>query len=539
MCRWALELTVCLAAGGLVLGSCAGSEQAAAYAALADAGASGVQPETDAQADCVRRDPSVEVSADSHTEVAPETAVVYRVTVINRDEPGCAPTQFLGSGAPSLESPTFRVEPASFRTAELAGGERVTVPIVVTSGAEEEPGSYAVSFFVRAQLSDGATDGVRSAHAVGTYRVREPAGCHVTPSRSLLIRHTSVVEDPVRTSAADGGAWTFGHLMQRLASSAADAAQVTEALFRSYTVPQFIHGFEVAARSGMERSVLAPWPRTAAGELDLTQAPLRLLAIVHRLDLAEQNPGFAGEGRFVFGVLDRSGASLLFTLIVEYLLQGDPRQWARSVHALEAQAFPSEAFNRALETLTERYVRPDWQAPNPLGVALVRVRTNENALGQDGRWQMRELHWSQDTNRFEPAGLALTPDPSWNHTAQLAEFVEERQASILTETHSVPPLLGDRSFQAGALFNVLDAWDAPGITSAEARRRFSLNTCDGCHGGETFTAFFHVFPRVAGVQSQLSGFLTGTKVRDPVTGEEHSYAELSRRRQLLERVVCE
>ena len=531
-----------MAVSAFILGSCADAEHAV-YGA-APVGASTVEAAEPTERNCEQRNPSVEVTADPSAEVAANSSVVYSLTVTNRDDPSCPPTQFLGSGTPPLESPTFRIEPASFRTPELAGGERVTVPVSVTSGAEEEPGSYAVSFFVRTSQTDGSALGsVRASQAVATYRVQEPGGCHVTPSRSLLIRHTSVVEDPVRTSNADGGVWTFGHLLQQLATSAPapgnDAARVAEALFRSYTLPQLINGFEVAARSGMERRVLTPWPRTSDGKLDLTLAPLRLLAIVHRLDLAEQNPGFAGEGRFVFGVLDRSGASLLFTLIVEYLLQGEPRDWARSVHALEAQVFPSEAYNRALADLTERYVRPDWTAPNPTGAALVRVRSNENALGQDGRWQMRELHWSQGSGLFEPAGLALTPDASWNHSAQLAHFIEQRQDSILTETHTVPARLDAQPFQAGAVFNVLDPWDAPGIASPQARRLFSLNTCDGCHGGETFTAFFHVFPRTPGMPSQLSGFLTGTKVREPATGEERAYGELARRRQLLERIVCE
>lgn len=66
-----------------------------------------------------------------------------------------------------------------------------------------------------------------------------------------------------------------------------------------------------------------------------------------------------------------------------------------------------------------------------------------------------------------------------------------------------------------------------------AALEFSLNTCNGCHGGETNTAFLHIFPRFEGEQSSLSGFLTGTTVFDPETGEERRMAELRRRRELL------
>ena len=96
----------------------------------------------------------------------------------------------------------------------------------------------------------------------------------------------------------------------------------------------------------------------------------------------------------------------------------------------------------------------------------------------------------------------------------------------------------DAPFAAGALINQLDYWQAPGISEPELRHKFSLNTCDGCHGGETFTSFFHVLPRPEGLQSRLSSFLTGSVMQDPETGIERSYNELARRRQLLERSVC-
>ena len=64
------------------------------------------------------------------------------------------------------------------------------------------------------------------------------------------------------------------------------------------------------------------WPKTADGHIDLTRAPLRLLAIVNRMDLRDLSKGSAGEGRFVFGVLDGNGNPLEFTLILEYRLPG-------------------------------------------------------------------------------------------------------------------------------------------------------------------------------------------------------------------------
>jgi hypothetical protein len=150
---------------------------------------------------------------------------------------------------------------------------------------------------------------------------------------------------------------------------------------------------------------------------------------------------------------------------------------------------------------------------------------------------MREFHLS-DAGAFEPAALAQTPDVSFNGTARLARFIQDNRAAILRDSHETPALLDDKPFAAGSLINRLDYWSAQGVDDSELRHKFSINTCDGCHGGEATSSFFHVFPRPEGVQSQLSGFLTGAVMRDPASGEERTFNELARRRQLLERTVC-
>lgn len=90
---------------------------------------------------------------------------------------------------------------------------------------------------------------------------------------------------------------------------------------------------------------------------------------------------------------------------------------------------------------------------------------------------------------------------------------------------------------AASMFNNMDTWDAPGIDNPEARHKFALNTCNGCHGGETQTSFLHMSPRAKGQVSALSRFLTGETVTD-IKGVKRRLAELLRRRQLLENTVC-
>ncbi len=488
-----------------------------------------------AQLTCQRRTPAFEVTSESSEPVEPGTEVTYTLSIENRNEPSCEPEVYLASVTPP-EGQGFRAEPGSLVSPPLAAGEIAALQVVVSSRAEEEPGTFPLDFFIRSQASPGVARAVLSSTAASSYVVREPEGCYVAPSRTLLVRDPSVVDDPVRTTGK--GAWTFGYLMEQLAPSPEEAPDIAEAMLQSFATPQEINGFAVRARPNMRPSVLEPWPRTAAGKLDLARAPMRLLAIAHRLDLASFEQGRAGEGRFVFGVLGQNGSSLLFTIIFEYALPARYDDWGRAVHALQREAFPSDGYNRALQALAERYTLRGAVPDAPNGSALLRVRTNENSLGRDGLWEMREFHLARDTGRLVPAVLQQTPDRSFKGSTLLARFIDDNQSRILAETHDLPARLDDAPFQAGALINQLDHWDAPGIQNSEARYRFSLNTCDGCHGGETFTSFFHVFPRGPGEQSLLSGFLTGVVEHDPATGEERPFNELARRGRLLERTVC-
>jgi len=93
-------------------------------------------------------------------------------------------------------------------------------------------------------------------------------------------------------------------------------------------------------------------------------------------------------------------------------------------------------------------------------------------------------------------------------------------------------------FLAGSSINNLAPWLAPGINNNEARHEFSLNTCNGCHGDETNTPFLHISTRQAGAESQLSGFLEGVEVTDPVHSSVRRFGDLDRRATDMEALLC-
>lgn len=124
------------------------------------------------------------------------------------------------------------------------------------------------------------------------------------------------------------------------------------------------------------------------------------------------------------------------------------------------------------------------------------------------------------------------------NTEMLGNYIRENEADILAERHTVPasregiPFLGASSLVPLDLF-----WRAPGV-SAEARHKFSMNTCSGCHAGETQTEFLHVAPRAAGRVAALSPYLKGTTVTDPVTRTTRVFDDLGRRAEDLKALVC-
>jgi hypothetical protein len=319
---------------------------------------------------------------------------------------------------------------------------------------------------------------------------------------------------------------------------------MVEAMLSSFASPQTINGFTVAARPGMQSQILASWPRTPTGKLDLSRAPLRLLAIVSRLDLRDLERGDAGEGRFVFAfdlAPVPSAPPPEATIIFEYKLpaarERDVVRWAGSFHALGS--LPSgESYNAALQAITERFVRHGARPGHPNGSAINAVRTNEIPFGDNNLWELRELRLSRLSGRLEPAPLELTPDLGFHQSSTLAAFINANQAQIIAGTHTVPRSFGGQRFQAGAMLNDLGTWLAPGVDS-EARHQFALGTCNGCHAAqETGTLFLHLQPRPAGQPSRRSRWLTGLVVDDPVTGAPRLFDDLGRRKADLQSIVC-
>jgi len=386
----------------------------------------------------------------------------------------------------------------------------------------------------------------------------------IDPSRELMITDLSVVEDPTRTfdpctgNGNPTGAWTFGKLMTDMANGTVDPAQMVEDWLNLWSTDQTVNSFTVPNRAaGINSQLLSTWPRVN-GKLDLTKSPMRLLAIVNRIDLRENTiygGGSAGEGRFVFGVVNPAACSFgasQFTVILEYGVPISGCQnihaWGQKWHALGSIVMGSAGFNPALQAITDVFAGPNANPSKPNGSALDQLRTNEVALAFP--WELREFHLDGTSHELVEFTVKQTPELSFNMTSTVTDYVNGNQAAILAGTYLVP-----NDFPAGSPFLGANAPNGPPTvfwngattpTSNDARQQFSLGTCNGCHGSETATGFLQIHPRAAGAVAQLSQFLLGNgtlaspntiTVSDPVSGVPRSFGDLLRRQQDLDALL--
>ena len=446
------------------------------------------------------------------------------------------------------------------RTLKLAGGKASITFRDDGSGGDDRPddGSYAATLPVPfAQIRDGQ---VKLAQFLRKRRITElpifdgrqqigrrsvkPADAHaekfeiippailaalVNPARTLLVTAPGVIGDPARTFNAcgasgapgtPGGAWTFGHLMTEMANQPVTGLD-PEAMARAW----FAAWVGVAHASGV-------WP----ANLDLAHAPFQLIAIVNRPDLATNLSGYggatsgnAGELRFVF-----QSCSMNATVIVEYGVPAETctqvAAWARDWVALNALTPGTAGYNAGLATLTEAVVRRNAAPAKPNGSALNQIRTDaflehdQNSTISFENWLLHEWHIKGANEGPTQATIAQTPLGGFNGTADLAQWINLEQAQILAGTYVVgiffTPIDPSRPFRSQeAESNITTTngvttashWSGPGIVSNDAREKFSLGTCNGCHTGETGTHFRHL-----GLGISPSGFLTGIDVPDPV-----------------------
>ncbi len=382
------------------------------------------------------------------------------------------------------------------------------------------------------------------------------AGPPVLIDHSLMITDPSVIEDPTRTydpctGGNPNGIWTFWEIMRQMASpnpgAIATDIQTSDFILQwldNWTFTQVINGDQVDDRPQVS-TIVQSWEQFPGGPLDFKLTPFKLIGIVNRIDL-RGNTGYslsdAGEVRFVFQLLDNNGCfPERFLTILEYGINmsdcADLHGYALKWADLSTMALGSPSYNMALEDLTKEVILCGKNPAKPNENCINQVRTNEITIDNGNGWRLNEFHLLATGGHLEMGTVVRNPEIEYNRhvlppgslnpgkIADLAAWANANAAQIKDDSYDVPLIhpfsgatfLGAKSITGG---NPNHFWDADPVGSGNeivndtVRHLFSLNTCGGCHGGESRQggplAFTHMelvgmFPAAV----QLSDFLTG------------------------------
>lgn len=388
----------------------------------------------------------------------------------------------------------------------------------------------------------------------------------IDPDRSLLVTDPQVVNDPTRTfdictnAGNPNGVWSFKHLVTQMANEPATGISPEQFVWNWLTLSAFqqeANNFIAPARPGYVAMVRDRWARGPNGEigpqhLDLDKAPFRLLAIVSRTDLADAGVGYgggsAGEARFVFGVLDpdQPCGSPPATVIFEYGIEKNScpalKSWTQSWFDLSDAGLvmgSGGTYNQKLEQLTQSFVmagaNPN-QTPNQNAIA--QVRTNEFL---NSPWTLFEYRLipsgTQGAGNLDLVTVKQTPAPAFlsgTQAGMLANWIDANEAALLAHSHTVPtmlsnghPFLGAHAPTPGGFTWTNAAFPTP-PANQNALFNFSVNTCNGCHAGDTATSFTHISPRGPSGVAAISAFM-----RHPNDPQDQIEDDLERRQRLM------
>lgn len=351
----------------------------------------------------------------------------------------------------------------------------------------------------------------------------------IDPERELVITDLSVIEHPILTDpSSDTPYWTFKYLMEQMSPNQNTSAFV-QSWLSQWLVDQPSWFGSAPARQQMQQLVIDPWLNASGGNsLDLRIAPFKLIAIINRIDMRSfdcEDVFSAGEGRFVFAILDENGEKLGrgFYVIFEYNLKAtsffELKQWATKWHELSQYPIGSNTYIKKLAKITRRFsdAYVDFSAVpmgGPiLGSHLNQLRTNEVALADP--WELREFKIASDSGMLVQVPVAQTPDFEFFNGTQIGRNI---MGSIINAGIELPPVI----FGSAAPTPFAIPWE-PNNVSTQARHLFAVNTCNGCHQVETAAPFVHIgiplnnnLPVSLGSPAALSGFMTGIDVQDPV-----------------------
>jgi hypothetical protein len=243
-------------------------------------------------------------------------------------------------------------------------------------------------------------------------------------------------------------------------------------------------------------SVYQLWPHDVRGRPIEQQAPFRLLGLSYRPDLIGADRPH-GEFRFIYAAYNSfTHAPVEFYVIFEYKIpeMNQEKPWHdRFAELSRWNTAEPEYLEKVIEIASDIAKAGNLSA----------VRTNE--LFFSTTWELRNYELGE-------AGylqLKLTPQTAHDlykndRADELQDWILANSSDILRENFKLP-----ESFLASgsSVDNEFFTWNLPRVRSTDVRKKFGMQSCNGCHTGETETRFTHIASRQRGELPLLSEYL--------------------------------
>jgi hypothetical protein len=334
---------------------------------------------------------------------------------------------------------------------------------------------------------------------------------------TLLVRDPVVVDSLTFDSDSSGGTssgeWAFAAVVRAAFRQAGAPNPDAQSL-----VTQMVNTLEQTIFAGIKFE--SSW-RQRSPAYRLEMAPVHLLAVVNRMDLAQvaaapcqQGELRGAELRFVYAApheppaQDPHDLRLIVEFVLPCLAKNRFKIMAQDWYSLKDEAWSGQSppyFSKIIPLLSEMTAM----------AKTVRLRVN----GEDGldTWDTREYEFSPHGIKQVNLDRQL---PSFNNSVcqkaitPIGSFAIKHAREIIASNYIFEDenLLTDAGQIAPDLNTVLTL-DKHVLTDDQrddVRFSLSLNSCTACHGSETRTRFHHIHQRQRGTASDLSGFLTGS-----------------------------
>ncbi len=444
----------------------------------------------------------------------------------------------------------------TFQTHEIDVGKEMLITdlAVVESPLAEYPGPFSFGHLVE-ELADDVPVGEFLEGWFATWEKNQEVNGHTTPARPAIRQR--LIEPWQKRDGFAGGPDVVWE------------PDLANAPFRLLAI---VNRIDLGA-------TVAEVENEMFGTTDVTFSPFGTFSAYY------SGTGAGSEVRFLFAALDESGAPLDgdFTVIFEYQQQGQGfttpsgaapsfvrgsssgrrvspeetlaefREIARGWHALGEFASFDDGYLCSLAAMTTRCTDRERAEGYP---RIAQIRTNERALAAPREFREYKLHPADRHPVLAPLAGSPAPvfyDSETREYKALGEWVRDNADSLREGSTLFPVSLkgenrADVKVTGGHAQVVGDDpqfhWDSRRLRDDEARYAFSVNTCTGCHAGDTATDFCHVKPRHAGQESELSLFLedrtegSGARIIDPATrGRRVVLSEMHERKAIFEALL--